>query len=285
MKEISRRDFLKGAAVGAIGVAAVGIAGCGSTATTATATPESVEATALVEETWDAEYDVVVMGFGGAGGSAAISVADFGAKVLMLEKAPGGWAGGNTRLSGQMVLTPTDVEAAVNYFVSISAGFDYNEDLFRITCEEMSQNGDWLRSIGATDDDLATEMVYSEWPEYSDSSAMHCYVVGGYFSGMSFSIIKNAVESRSDMIDVWYESPATRLIQNVDDGTIIGVIAEHEGENVRIKANKGVVMACGGFENNQEMIQNYLQVVRKNLCKVRSPGIHNQRATGTLSPK
>ncbi|MDR1429037.1 MAG: FAD-binding protein, partial [Spirochaetaceae bacterium] len=46
---------------------------------------------------WDAEYDVVVVGFGGAGASAAITAADAGARVLLLEKAPDGEEGGNTR--------------------------------------------------------------------------------------------------------------------------------------------------------------------------------------------
>jgi hypothetical protein len=39
---------------------------------------------------WDAEYDVVVVGFGGAGATADIIAADAGAKVLLLEKAPMG---------------------------------------------------------------------------------------------------------------------------------------------------------------------------------------------------
>ena len=71
--------------------------------------------TGAVAEEWDAAYDVVVIGFGGAGASAAIEAADAGAKVLVLEKAPATAAGGNTKLSGQQVLSPTDVEIAVEY--------------------------------------------------------------------------------------------------------------------------------------------------------------------------
>ena len=39
---------------------------------------------------WDAEADVVIVGFGGAGAATAITAHDLGAKVLMLEKAPEG---------------------------------------------------------------------------------------------------------------------------------------------------------------------------------------------------
>ena len=77
---ISRRDFLKGSAMGALGLAAAGlVAPVG-----AMAEEEKKEA---FEKTvnWDAEYDAVVIGFGGAGASVAITAADAGAKVLLLE--------------------------------------------------------------------------------------------------------------------------------------------------------------------------------------------------------
>lgn len=48
---------------------------------------------------WDAEYDVVVLGFGGAGATAARFAADEGAKVLLVDAAPEGNEGGNTRYS------------------------------------------------------------------------------------------------------------------------------------------------------------------------------------------
>jgi succinate dehydrogenase/fumarate reductase flavoprotein subunit len=50
---------------------------------------------------WDVEADVVVAGFGAAGFAASITAHDLGAKVLILEKAPEGQHGGNTRVAGQ----------------------------------------------------------------------------------------------------------------------------------------------------------------------------------------
>ncbi|MQF94371.1 MAG: FAD-binding protein, partial [SAR202 cluster bacterium] len=52
-------------------------------------------------EKWDKEADVVVVGFGGAGAAAAITAQDAGASVLLLEKAPKGQEGGNTKVAGQ----------------------------------------------------------------------------------------------------------------------------------------------------------------------------------------
>ena len=50
---------------------------------------------------WDVEADVVVVGFGAAGFAASVTAHDLGTKVLILEKAPEGQHGGNTRVAGQ----------------------------------------------------------------------------------------------------------------------------------------------------------------------------------------
>ena len=60
-------------------------------------------------------------------------------------------------------------------------------------------------------------------------------------------------------IDVWFSAPGKKLITDAD-GTVIGVIINKEGADVKIKVNGGVVLACGGFEHNQEMISSYLQM-------------------------
>ena len=78
MKNISRRNFLKGSAAMGI-LAAMGGAG--------TAIAEGSSAYTFADTVkWDAEYDVVVLGLGFAGMTAAVTAADAGAKVLIAEK-------------------------------------------------------------------------------------------------------------------------------------------------------------------------------------------------------
>ena len=60
-KNISRRSFLKGAAIGAAGL------------TVASAGVKLQESKAEEAIAWDAEYDVVVLGYGGAGANAAVA--------------------------------------------------------------------------------------------------------------------------------------------------------------------------------------------------------------------
>ena len=77
MKNISRRNFLKGmsATAGMAAMASLGLAG--ATAENAAAFEDTVA--------WNAEYDAVVVGFGGAGAIAAIDMADAGLDVAVLE--------------------------------------------------------------------------------------------------------------------------------------------------------------------------------------------------------
>ena len=57
-------------------------------------------------------------------------------------------------------------------------------------------------------------------------------------------------------IPLWLNTPARELI--VEDGCVVGVVAEREGRTIRIRAQKGVVLAAGGFEGNQAMREKYL---------------------------
>ncbi len=65
-----------------------------------------------VPHQWDVEADVVVVGFGAAGVAAAVTAHDLGAKVVILEKAPEGEEGGNTRVAGQGYLNTSSAEEA-----------------------------------------------------------------------------------------------------------------------------------------------------------------------------
>jgi choline dehydrogenase-like flavoprotein len=91
---ISRRSFIKGT-VAATG--AVALAGLSAT---------EVQAKGGVPKKWNAEADVVVLGFGGAGACAAIEAAMSGAKVLVLEKQAEGKHISNTRMSGGIYHCP-----------------------------------------------------------------------------------------------------------------------------------------------------------------------------------
>jgi 3-oxosteroid 1-dehydrogenase len=57
-------------------------------------------------------------------------------------------------------------------------------------------------------------------------------------------------------IPLWLNTPAREFI--VQDGHVVGVAAERDGQRLRIRATKGVILGAGGFESNQTMRQKYL---------------------------
>ena len=66
-------------------------------------------------------------------------------------------------------------------------------------------------------------------------------------------------------IPVELATPAQRLIQNPVTKEVVGVQAvDWKGETLYVQANKGVILACGGYENNQEMRTNFLPWANSN---------------------
>ena len=57
-------------------------------------------------------------------------------------------------------------------------------------------------------------------------------------------------------IPLWLQTPMTELL--VDGDRVVGVVATREGTPVRIHARRGVLLASGGFDHNQEMRSAYL---------------------------
>lgn len=59
-------------------------------------------------------------------------------------------------------------------------------------------------------------------------------------------------------VPVWLSSPMRSLVE--EDGRVVGVIAEREGREVRLKARAGVMLAAGGFAKNGQMRQKHQPV-------------------------
>lgn len=208
-------------------------------------------------EKWDKEADVVIVGFGGAGAATAITAHDLGARVLMLEKAPEGEQGGNTRVAGQGYLQVYDVDKAIAYLNALCGRFPVPQRMVRAWAEEVRGNNDWVASIGGDPQEHQHQPVGIEFPELPGADCVHKFHNGdvvGYSNTWQF--FESAVKRRP--IEILYESPGRELIQHGITREILGVRAEQCGRPVHVKARKAVVLTCGGFENNQEMIRNYL---------------------------
>lgn len=261
----TRRNFLKGAAAGIFGTAAIGALGGCSPAQTATAQSGSYTYADTVK--WDGEYDVLIMGFGGAGAVAAHYAAKNGAEVLLFDVAPEGHEGGNTRYCAQCIAfgKEGDEDKLLTYYEALSGGIEYDEDVLRALVDGMVQipsilvNEYGIEKVTSFKGQAAWNWGIPEFPELEGSDAVDVGTINGKFSDAAlWNLYRDKVYEEQNQIDVWYESPGTALIQDPDTLTILGVAIDRKGTPLNIRARNGVVLACGGFENNPRMVNDYL---------------------------
>lgn len=198
--------------------------------------------------------DVVVIGAGGAGLTAAVQAHMNGASVLVLEKMPK--VGGNTILSGGALNAVDDrsetaiaMEDSVEWhYEQTLAGGDFKgiPALVHILVSRAWDAVEWMKELG---------MEFVEGEIFT--------VTGGLWPrahkplepvGTGFFKTYQAYIDSHDGIDVMLNTKATDLI--MEDGRVVGVLAEGEtGNAVTAMADKGVVMATGGFANSVELRQ------------------------------
>ena len=262
---LSRRNFVKAASVGAAALAA-----------TSAATALADEAANA--ESWDEEADMVVIGLGAAGSAAAVTAIENGLSVAVVEHA--GRGGGSTILSGGLLyMGGTKLQAELGVedsadnmlaYVTKSAGLDADPDLVKIFCSGSGDLYDWCVDHGMTfDGTVDTEghnviapagvvLSYSgnerAW-EYEQvaTPAPRGHSPNGGGAGI-FEPLEKTVEEKAS---VHYNTQGTGLVTD-DAGAVVGITAvDADGNELRIKANKGVVVSAGAFTMNDAMLSDY----------------------------
>ena len=218
---------------------------------------------------WKANYDVVVLGFGGAGATAARFAADNGASVLIADVAPYGHEGGNTRYSAQLIGTGNNFDDLKKYYLGLTHPMDLPEDMVDLYVEGMVNTRKYVKKYLDAEPfsfmkqfDMPQDYKAGACQEYPNLEGHTTYdytmVHNGWFDAALWKILRQKVLDRKDKIDVWYEARAIHLIQDPVTKVIKGVQIIKDGQKLNVLAKKGVVLTTGGFENNKEMIQTYL---------------------------
>jgi succinate dehydrogenase/fumarate reductase flavoprotein subunit len=252
-KGLSRRDFIKTTAIGAGFLAGL------------EAKDAKAKDTPLVDH-WDKEADVVIVGYGGAGAVAAINAHDAGAKVLVLEKAPVE-GGGSTRMSGgqSAYIEPKDAAGAAEYLYTGSFGTT-PKDVCQAWAEEIANNADWLTKMGIKWMDMKPpagggsrpSRKVADFPNFPGADTLKSLIITGGGPAF-FKAVNQHLKNRG--IEILFDTPGTDLIQNPTTKEILGVKANSKGQDKYIKARKAVVLCTGGFDFNEEMVNNYLRPI------------------------
>lgn len=205
-----------------------------------------------LEEQWDQETDVIVIGYGGAGAAAALAAHDGGADVLILEKASSHLPGGNTGCCAGYMLIPSSVSEGIDYYRAMAFGTVEEEEMFVTMAKRIIEIPEWLKSLGASMvvDERRMVGTFSTLP---GSRVDQIRVEGG--GAAAFAVLAENVKIRS--IPVLYETPGEHLITDPATGEVRGVMARRDNNPFYVKARRGVVLTCGGYQNNPEMLRNF----------------------------
>ena len=241
---------------------------------------------------WDVEADVLIVGFGSAGASAAIEAAEAGASVALFEVASGSggtsaMAGGDIYLGGgggtsaQRENGFQDETEDFFQYMMMAGGPDADEERVRIYAEGALAHHEWLKKQGVpyrntyipgkpvmpgTGDCLILSGSEFAWP--FKEKAKPCPrghlpeaigETGGFF-------LLDALTKRVQAlgVDIHFDTRGQALIVE-EDGRVCGLVVVEGGQRKFARARGGVVLSAGGFALNEEMLRQYAPL-RKRLA-------------------
>jgi len=228
--------------------------------------------------------DVVVVGAGGAGATAAIATHDLGASVVVVEKST--HPGGNTEQSGGSIRTVTDAPAMAEHFFHLAQGTtprtvmaSFVEHLALVP-EWIQAHGGELGRNGGSGAAAVSRMLFPAthpgpaYPDFPGADALtgRAYVLprrpGREGGAALWDFLDDALAAAG--VPVVLGAQVTGLVEHGRPGAITGVEVDMGGRTATIPSRRGVILACGGFAYDTEHLVQYLGVA---LPTVSAPGV------------
>ena len=209
---------------------------------------------------FDVDYDLVVIGGGGSGKSAALTAAQGGLRVALLEKMAetGGssiYAEGTAAFESSEQKARKVPEHEGKHFPTKEEGFrrytDYshhraNPDVVRMQVENTAETIDIMKSMG---------IVYTDVTIYAYDQPLELYTFhrpDGLGAHVQEVLLRNCINAG---VDIFTSTPAKKLLMS--DGAIVGIQALDSDGNTMNIGCKAVILASGGFGNNPDMVEKY----------------------------
>jgi fumarate reductase flavoprotein subunit len=197
--------------------------------------------------------DLIVIGSGAAGTIAALTAAEGGVKVIVIEKMRS--LGGSSNFAEGMFAAESRMQRAqyVSYDCDMAfktimeySHWRANPRLVRAFVDETAETIDWLIERGVEFEELSTNMP--------DGPMVWHVLKGGERERASAMMKTLAARAKGKGVDFWLGAKALELIKEGEK--VIGVIVERDGQEVQV-TGKAVVIATGGYANNKEWIKKY----------------------------
>jgi len=195
---------------------------------------------------------LLVVGGGLAGFAAALSAAEAGLQVLLLEKTAA--TGGSSAMSGGcLAFAGTDLqrehgiedsaELLFRDLVEVGKG-ECDEDLVRAYTNNQLASYEWLKQHGVRFQPVIETASGQSVPRVHNVDP----------ADMVRQLQQAALNT--GRVELLHQTRARRLLRDMG-GRVIGVTAEQAGRTLEIHAERGVILACGGFVHDREMIHRF----------------------------
>jgi len=237
------------------------------------------------------EFDVIVVGCGVAGLSAAVAALETGARVAVFERAPLAERGGNTRYTTAAIRMSSETEISPDFEDMFAANSGYHVDP-AMAAETAADFENWpgvVKTMPFADPELVATFAEGAPPTIAWLKEQGVRFGDiGYFglterssprigiSGGGLALVETMAPLAEERGAVFfYETTAQSLMQD-EDGRVVGLNAtEKDNRPVRLKAG-AVILACGGFEGNPEMVAHYLGESGRYMRPVARGGYYNK---------
>ena len=213
-----------------------------------------------IKETIEAE--VVVVGAGVSGLSAALSATEAGARTVLIEKMAGCQGRGydnafiDSRLQKKMGIEMDKDEIILNLLKYGNNQAD--QRLVRMWAEGSGETADWLLDMTDAAGLQVTIIQYPPLPAFDNATEYYPqYPVTHQFKSerlVSKCLLSNAVKKG---VVPYFKTRARQLIRK-RKGRVTGVIAQNAaGDYIQFNAKKAVILCTGDYGNNAEMVAKY----------------------------
>lgn len=223
-------------------------------------------------------FDIIVIGGGGAGAVAAIEAVDRDASVLVLEATS--HPGGNTQISGGTIRLISDATMAVEHLVHLAQGATPRA-VIETFVSELATVEDWIKGHGGSLEVRVGQSGDSHqrvFPVSRPGSSFPNFP-GGDALGRR-ALVPPRRKGRNNGAALWdllaenlerLEIPVVldaRVIRLCTDEfrSVVGVEVATPNGPVRLDANRGVILACGGFAYDEELMTQYYGLPLPTVC-------------------